>query len=137
RITTKVPSGLDSWFMPPLNTLKSVVIKSGEYLDQNATTFCLSVLYFPDSCPLLEEVELTGFVEWDILVLMLERRNFCTMPVKKIHSLKLPLRPPHLDGVISSLLDGKFTERPSNEDLSTEGIRTLLCTSEVYAFSSA
>ena len=122
------------WFMPRLPSLRSVAIKSEESLDQNATTFCLSMLYFPDCCPLLEEVELSGFVEWDILVLMLERRNFSTASVKRIHTLKLPLRPPHLEGVISSLLNGKFTERPSNESLSTEGIREVLCSSEVYVF---
>jgi len=134
HLTLELPAVRSMWFMPRLHSLRSVVIKSEERLDQNATTFCLSILYFPDSCPLLEEVELSGFVEWDILVLMLERRNFSTAPVKRIRTLKLPLRPPHLANVISSLLDGKFTERPSNTDLSTEGIREVLCSTKVYAF---
>ena len=119
--------------VPLLRSLRGVIIKSEELLDQNATNFCLSMLYFPDSCSLLEEVELSGFVEWDILVLMLERRNFIPTGVERIHTLRLPLRPPHLENVISSLLDGKFTERPPNEDLSTEGIREVLCSAEVYA----
>jgi hypothetical protein len=134
HITLELPLRSE-WYMPHLHLLRSVTIKSKNPLDQNATAFCLHILYSPDICPQLEEVELTGFVEWDILMLMLERRNFIRDGVKRINTLRLPLKPSFLEIPLALLLSGKYAERPSNKDLSTESVKEALCSPEVYVTS--
>ena len=87
------------------------------------------LLLQPALCPSLEEICITGvFVEWDLLILMLERRNFISIPgvthIKIIElgegvSYKL-LRP------ISRLLGGRYSFRESNTEYSSIAIGRLL-----------
>ncbi|CAG8686725.1 15798_t:CDS:2, partial [Acaulospora colombiana] len=76
----------------------------------------------------LEEIELGECPELDILVIMLERRNLLQgSSIKKIEkisfqsSCSLSVRK-----IISSLLKGKWAERPSNKDLSLAGNAEIL-----------
>jgi hypothetical protein len=125
-----VSSYRSSWQMPSLPYLRKISLTLREMLDQNVTMLCLSFLYHPDHCPMLEEMELGGFPEWDILVLMLERRNFRVDGTKRISILKLPIIPPILEDPLSLLLEGKYAERTSNRDISTEATREALCSSK-------
>ena len=129
-----LPTSRRNWQMPSLPSLRKINLTSNDRLDQSATMLCISFLYNPHHCPVLEEIELNGFVEWDILMLMLERRNFRTDGVKRISTLSIPLTPPFLETHLESLLKGVYTERPPNEDMSTEAIAEALCDVETYIF---
>ncbi|PVF94329.1 hypothetical protein CPB86DRAFT_662286, partial [Serendipita vermifera] len=61
--------------------------------------------------------------EWDIFMIMLERRNLLTGPfVKRISSVHFPFPlPPQLFPSIRDILAGKWTTRPSNLALSLAG----------------
>jgi hypothetical protein len=123
-------STFSGWNMPSLPSLRRIRITSSKHFDQSATMLCVSILYHPHHCPVLEEIEVSGFVEWDILMLMLERRNFRNENIKRISTLRIPLTPPRLGVHLESLLRGVYTERPSNADLSTEAIAEVLCDAE-------
>jgi hypothetical protein len=89
----------------------------------NITSFMKDLACRPESYPSLEEVTLGECPEWDILVIMLERRNLLTDPlVKPISSICMPsLYPRSILRIICGLLAGRWTERPSNKDLSLSG----------------
>ncbi|CAG8739423.1 12537_t:CDS:2, partial [Acaulospora colombiana] len=79
------------------------------------------------SYPSLESIKLEAFMEYDILMIMLERRNLLTGPfIKKITKLHLlnPY-PPEIRPVLRTLLDCKWVKRPSNRELS------LACNAEI------
>ena len=76
----------------------------------------------PTICPLLTELELDFIPEWDLLFLMLERRNHLpqSLRISRLKTLLLPCPPPpHLLVPLTEILAGRFTVRPPNEDLST------------------
>ena len=93
-----------------------------------ATELCFSILYYPDTCPSLNEIKFLGCApEWDILFLMLETRNFLPEPnISRIRKLTLPYIWDELRGKLVSLLRGLFTERLSNEDMSFEPSKELI-----------
>jgi len=75
----------------------------------------------PTICPLLSRLQLDFIPEWDLLFLMLERRNYLPQSrrVSRIKTLILRLPPPpHLLLPLMEILAGRFTVRPSNEDIS-------------------
>lgn len=61
------------------------------------------------------------FPEWDILFIMLERRNFLMDDaVSWIHTIAFTVSPPpKILQAIRCRLGGRLSERPSNYDLST------------------
>lgn len=70
--------------------------------------FCNSILCEPWRCPRLEQIDLDSFLEWDLVYLMLEGRNFIRdMPVSCIKRLILPLLPPKFYHIFASLLAGR------------------------------
>ncbi|KIM21774.1 hypothetical protein M408DRAFT_29287 [Serendipita vermifera MAFF 305830] len=88
----------------------------------------------PNQCALLEEISLAGvYVEWDILILMLERRNLLSKPgITLIRSIKLYqhiayklLRP------IVKLLGGKYPHRDSLEEYSSIAVGKLVWDKEL------
>jgi hypothetical protein len=89
----------------------------------NITSFIKELACNPFSYPSLEEITLEECPEWDILVIMLERRNLLTGPsIKRITKLNMPsLYPREILRVLCGLLAGRWTERPSNKDLSLAG----------------
>ncbi|PVF96808.1 hypothetical protein CPB86DRAFT_682461, partial [Serendipita vermifera] len=87
------------------------------------TLFLKIVACRPDAYPSLEEIRYQDCPEWDILIIMLERRNLLSgshiKPIKKLH---LPrICPPRIARVIQVLLQGKWPDRPSNRELSMAG----------------
>ena len=83
----------------------------------------------PSDCPNLEHITVEGmYYEWDILLLMLERRNFATrVGVSAIQSIKfsseLPFKLLH---PISDLLRGHFITQMRMADFSLEAIAKRL-----------
>ncbi|PVF99137.1 hypothetical protein CPB86DRAFT_757121 [Serendipita vermifera] len=92
------------------------------------TSFIKDIACYPYSYPTLEEIELAECPELDILMIMLERRNLLQDPtIKKIKEISF--RSPCSLGVqrtISTLLGGKWAERPSNKELSLAGNAEIL-----------
>ena len=90
-------------------------------VDSSVNELLASFILDPGNCPVLEEVEITTIPEWDILFLMLERRNYLpsSRGIVRIRTLILPYPiPPDLLVPLTRILSGQFTERPSNKDLS-------------------
>jgi hypothetical protein len=87
------------------------------------TSFIKELACNPCSYPSLEEITLDECPEWDILMIMLERRNLLTVPsIKPIKKLGIPsLYPREILKVLCGLLAARWTERPSNKDLSLAG----------------
>ncbi|KIM27336.1 hypothetical protein M408DRAFT_169099 [Serendipita vermifera MAFF 305830] len=97
----------------------SIYIRGALDLCPYPTMFCYQLLCEPDCCPSLEEVHFFGYPpEWDILLIMLERRNFLTTSaVSRIKRLRLPFITEELCDPVVSLLRGMFVNRPSNNEL--------------------
>ncbi|PVF93204.1 hypothetical protein CPB86DRAFT_128603 [Serendipita vermifera] len=87
------------------------------------TYFIKAIACRPDSYPSLEEIELGECPELDILMIILERRNLLQGPgIKKIRQISFPSSCSNsIRKIISTLLAGKWAERPSNKDLSLAG----------------
>ncbi|PVF91705.1 hypothetical protein CPB86DRAFT_680614, partial [Serendipita vermifera] len=77
----------------------------------------------PESYPSLEHIVLMGCPEWDILMIMLERRNLLSCSsIKRITRLDIKgAYSPKFCSILCNLLKCKWPERPSNRDLSLAG----------------
>jgi hypothetical protein len=114
------------WEIYHLRALRNIRIGSRDcgYLD-NASNFLVSLIVNPSACPVLAEIELDDLPEWDLLFIMLERRNRIPISqgVARIETLILPSPiPPTLLAPLTEILAGRFTERPSNRDLSSSAL---------------
>jgi len=86
--------------------------------------FLTSFILKPDICPALQELEINFVPEWDLLFLMLERRNYLPLSrgVAQIKRLAFPISiAPNLLIPLTDILNGRFTERPLNLELSFYG----------------
>jgi hypothetical protein len=97
---------------------------------------CFALLNHPSTCPSLSEIKFRRcFPDWDILFLMLEKRNFMMdSAVSLIRRITVPFIPSELRVPLASLLGGIYTERPANNDLSMGGARELLLDEQVSVF---
>ena len=79
-------------------------------------------MYYPESCPFLRQIQLNDFVEWDILFLMLERRNFGLVGIQRIQTLTLPFVPFEYCQYLSCLLEGRLEplEKPSSLEVTRD-----------------
>jgi hypothetical protein len=120
------------------NFLRSITISSSifEYQPQG-TMLCFALLNHPSTCPALNEIRfMQNFPDWDILFLMLEKRNFMVdSAVSLIRRITLPCIPSGLRTPLASLLRGSYTERPSNEELFMGGAQELLLDEQVSVVS--
>jgi hypothetical protein len=122
------------WEIYKLRALRNIRLGShhSDYLD-STSNLLMSLILNPMACPLLAEIELEDVPEWDLLFIMLERRNYIPISqgVARIETLILPSPiPPILLSPLTEILAGRFTERPSNRDLSSSALL------EVYFDSS-
>ena len=116
------------WDLRPFMRLKSLVL-SGDICATFAGDIFEDLALHLDICPLLEEITIRGsFVEWDLLILMLKRRNLGGHPgvarIKSIHfdrdiGYRL-LRP------ITELLGGKYPHYNSLEEYSIVALGKLV-----------
>jgi hypothetical protein len=130
-----VYSGLVTWSKYSLLFLRSVDIgmEDTRYGSLKITSFIKDIAFRPDYYPSLEEIRLATGPEWDILMIMLERRNLLQGPaVKKIRKIwfrstcSLAIR-----RIIRTLLAGKWVQRPSNKDLSLTGNAEIILDSNL------
>jgi hypothetical protein len=109
------------WDKASLAHLRCVSITVAHSGDITAGTFFINTIACnTNSYPSLEEIRLDRCPEWDILMIMLERRNLLASPnTKRIKRLSIPeICPPGICRVIHTFLQGKWPERPSNWELS-------------------
>jgi hypothetical protein len=94
-----------------------------------AEGFFEELLLQPGSCSFLEEIGLRGdYVEWDLLILLLERRNLVIKPgIARIKTIKVGSDLPYkLLHPLSALLGGKYPHRDSIDDFSSTAIGKLI-----------
>ncbi|PVF93221.1 hypothetical protein CPB86DRAFT_129006 [Serendipita vermifera] len=120
-----------AWSKSSLTSLRTVNIRTNRKGDRGnigITSFVKDLATRPESYPSLEEIELEECPELDILIIMLERRNLLQGPeIKKIK--RISFQSPcslSIQRVISTILGGKWADRPSNEDLSLAGNAEIL-----------
>ncbi|KAG8830535.1 hypothetical protein FRC17_004742 [Serendipita sp. 399] len=96
------------WSIESYSTLKLVAFMDSA--SQLASDFCVHLILRPCDFPSLEQVEFYIFPEWDLLFLMLERRNFLLdSSIKKITNVILPTTVGLiLRGTLTALLRGEI-----------------------------
>lgn len=83
------------------------------------TRLCRNIALQPSDLPSLESIIFGETPEWDIFFIMLERKNFCLEAgVNRIIRLRLPAYHEEFRQPLSDLLNGVYSERPSNYELS-------------------
>jgi F-box-like len=124
-LVVEIPVAWDLGFFPTLERIEL----SGHPSAILAGDFFEELLLQPGSCPSLEEVGIRGhYVEWDLLILMLERRNLVTKPgITRIRTIQVAsdlsyklLRP------LSTLLRGKYPHRDSIDEFSSTAIGKII-----------
>ncbi|KIM22293.1 hypothetical protein M408DRAFT_291718, partial [Serendipita vermifera MAFF 305830] len=106
------------WKLPNCISLRKLHVSSAESAPD--ANFLASLIFEPWICPLLHEIKLDFLPEWDLLFIMLERRNHLppSFGITRITNLILPSPIPlTLLTPLTHILSGQFTERPSNREL--------------------
>ncbi|KAG8819715.1 hypothetical protein FRC17_010348 [Serendipita sp. 399] len=111
-----------AWNITAHNALRSITFQY--QTPQTASDFCAHLIVRPRDFPSLEEIKFYCLPEWDLLFLMLERRNFLLdQAISKITTVILSTTVgAMLKGPLVSLLRGEYTNRLSNHDLSILGV---------------
>ncbi|KIM22594.1 hypothetical protein M408DRAFT_28578 [Serendipita vermifera MAFF 305830] len=112
---------------PSFPCLRSITWHSRTQMNPEGNRLCIIFLENPGLCPSLEELHFNDYVEWDILFLMLQRRNFEVVGVRMIHTVTMPFVPLDFQDSFTDLLKGKYTYLPPDIDLSPESAREALC----------
>ncbi|KIM22276.1 hypothetical protein M408DRAFT_28825 [Serendipita vermifera MAFF 305830] len=115
------PLMMDLSMLPVLTTIEFI----GDPSATLASDFFEEIILRPNEWPLLEHVVIEGnYMEWDILLLMLQRRNFlANSDVKPIKSIELDSPLPYkLLYPMTQLLKG---QRPEVLDLATISIQEI------------
>jgi hypothetical protein len=124
-------------YLTSLPSLTKISLSGFEQVFCQATFLCLMLLYQPEDCPRLQELEFDSYLEWDCLFLMLEARNLSrNSSLSRISRITMPLIPYHFRSPLASLLRGESVIRPSNEDLSIAATRQVLFDATMCVFTS-
>ncbi|PVG03992.1 hypothetical protein CPB86DRAFT_779099, partial [Serendipita vermifera] len=124
-----------------LSSLRKITLTSIPYsqkIDINITLFIKDIAEEVDRYPCLEEIHMDECPEFDILMIMLERRNILANPgIKPIKRLSLPSTCPFaVSQLLPGLLAGKWVQRPSNFKLSQAGnARSILDSTKPGCFT--
>jgi hypothetical protein len=111
--------------------LASIRLAARYFTNPEGNRLCTALLCHPEGCPMLRELHFERCLEWDILVLMLGRRNFGLKGVKRIYTITLPFVPSAIRRALLLLLAGESAERPALESLSLEETREVLFDADV------
>jgi hypothetical protein len=103
-------------------------------LRYDLTGFCANLALYPNFCPALEVLYMDQCPEWDIFFIMLERRLAWSInEIKPLKSITIPHRTPsNLLRHICDILQGRFSDRPSNFDLSILATLEVILDNRVY-----
>jgi len=110
------------WNVTSLPALRKLLL--GGLAGEMATELCIHFIMRPHDCPSLEFIDFGINPEWDLLFLMLERRNHSTQyGVSKIETLVFPTAIPYsLLLPVTELLGGRFVPELSYRDFSISSI---------------
>jgi hypothetical protein len=103
----------------------------------DSTRFCHELATDPAQLPSLESLHLEGLPQWDILLIMLKRRNVATVQgVRPLKALGIrAMYPKELTGPISSLLQGRVTNMPSLYEVSIHAAVEMIGNTSMYVIS--
>jgi hypothetical protein len=116
-----------TWYLTSLPKLVSINLSSVGMMLPHANRLLMALIYDSTVCPSLECIQLADFVEWDLLFLMLQRRNFGTKGVRPINRLVLPYISPGFQRSLYLLLEGKAPIIPEDLDISLVTTREMIC----------
>ncbi|KIM27392.1 hypothetical protein M408DRAFT_169513 [Serendipita vermifera MAFF 305830] len=106
--------GPESLFkLPNLPNLIEIKLSTRSPALTQGMKLCASLIWEPEICPKLEKIHVDSLIQWDILFVLLKRRNFGqNSGISKIRELGLPQIAPHFRHLLTSLL--KEQETPSD-----------------------
>jgi hypothetical protein len=107
-------------------SLRSIRLGTNHFNNPEGNHLCTALLYYPTTCPSLQELHFQECLEWDILFLMLERRNFGLEGVNRIHTVTGPFVPFLIHQTLTLLLAGEAAVTPPLESISLEATREVL-----------
>jgi hypothetical protein len=116
-----------TWNLTSFPKLMSINLSSVGMMLPHANRFFMALMYDSTVCPSLPYVQLADLVEWDLLFLMLQRRNFGTKGVKPINRLVLPFISPGFRRSLYLLLERKAPSIPEDLDISLVTTREMIC----------
>jgi hypothetical protein len=108
------------------SSLRSIRLGTEYFTNPEGNHICTALLYYPTLCPSLQELHFEECLEWDLLFLMLERRNFGLEGVNRIHTVTLRYIPSFIYQTLTLLLAGEKEETPSLDSISLETTREVL-----------
>jgi F-box-like len=123
-----------TWGHLSLSNVVSITLTSAfdGIVNPSGNQLCLALLCNPERLPSLQQLLFGVSVDWDVLFLMLQRRNFGKNRVKRVDTVSLPFTPFALHRALTCLLAGEIVELPSLAFLSLEATREVMFDSTVY-----
>ncbi|KIM30345.1 hypothetical protein M408DRAFT_22336 [Serendipita vermifera MAFF 305830] len=128
----------DRWTLTPLPLLASIrfdyrhlAYPSG--MNPQGNMLCVQLIYHPEMCPSLREIDFGEYVEWDLLFIMLKQRNLGRNDVSRIEKVFVPFVPfAFRQSLLDLLLGQERQDGPSNMILSLEETREVVCDPSMY-----
>ncbi|KIM22596.1 hypothetical protein M408DRAFT_28580 [Serendipita vermifera MAFF 305830] len=127
ELKIRAPKVLNLSPFPSFPSLQSIALDSQYPMNHNGNRLCAVFIENPETCPSLQQVHFADFVEWDIVFLMLQRRNLGEVKSKRIHTVTIPFVPFSFRDAFTALLFGRHSQLPSGRELSPEDTREILC----------
>jgi hypothetical protein len=116
------------WNLERFHHIRSIILNECEkslpkVVEVNANMLIKLLATELGSCPLLERIHFTQFPEWDLLFILLQRRNILNGPhMTPISYLSFPFEPPSfILNPLRQLLKGIYPDMPPLRELSLAG----------------
>jgi hypothetical protein len=136
--TLEAPCVQIRWNLGSLQNIRTIVFyKDTKYnhdiIEENANVLLKLLASEPEECPFLEKIHFTQCPEWDLLFILLQRRNILHAPhATPISNLVFHSKPPLLvQNLIRQLLKGRYPDMPPLRDLSLAGNAEIMLDREM------
>jgi hypothetical protein len=124
-----------TWGLLSLSNVVSITLTSGVGgVNPSNNQLCLALLCNPERLPSLQQLDFSRCVDWDVLFLMLQRRNIGKYEVQRIDTVTLPFIPFALQQPLARILAAESVELPPLVSLSLEATREVMFDSTVYVY---
>ncbi|KIM19683.1 hypothetical protein M408DRAFT_31008 [Serendipita vermifera MAFF 305830] len=128
RLFITLRSWNDRWTLRSFPLLVSLHLTAVSAMNFAGNMLCAQLMYHPEMCPSLREINFGNYVEWDLLFIMLEQRNLGQKNVTRIGKVRVPFVPFEFRQSLLDILFGRQRQDgPSNMVLSLEETRELIC----------
>ncbi|KIM22590.1 hypothetical protein M408DRAFT_28572 [Serendipita vermifera MAFF 305830] len=115
------------WTLTSLPVLTSIHLAYTSGMNFQGNMLCVKLIYHPEMCPSLREIDFGDFVEWDLLLIILKRRNLGRKDVARIEKISIFVPFAFRQSLLDPLLGREQQNGPSNTALSLEETRELIC----------